>query len=72
MNINSQDVEDDCNKFLLVPKKIWKCFDYTCYSVFTDDLEKVDNVVKVPNTLKALQIPSFKTFNTIDNFVKKE
>lgn len=65
INTSEEDIEDNANKFLMITKSVWKKFDYTCYSCFTDSLEKEEFHVDYPNTLKATVIPSFKNYNTI-------
>lgn len=69
VNVFNNDV-DEVVKTLVIPKSIWRKFDYTCYSVFTDDLEVSDKVVKgkkLPD-LKVRAIPSFKTYHTIPTY----
>lgn len=69
INTFSSDIEDNC-KTLIISKRIWKKFDYCCYSAFTDDLEVSNNVIKGKdlNSLKALKIPSFKKYKTIPTY----
>ena len=43
INTFSSDIEDNC-KTLIISKRIWKKFDYCCYSTFTDHLPVEDNV----------------------------
>lgn len=66
INVNLGDVEDN-TKVLLIPKSIWKKFDYCCYSSFTDNLPVSDKVVKGGKlkSLKVEKLPSFKRYATI-------
>lgn len=68
VNVNNDDI-DNADKFFLIPKSIWKKFDYRCYSKFTDDLEEpfVETTI---NTLKCDNIVSFKKYKSIE--VNKE
>lgn len=59
----NDDVEDS-GYWYIISKKTYKRYDRYCHSIFTDDLEKVDNVVVNPTTKKEsniLQIREFKT-----------
>lgn len=69
VNVFNSDVEDN-TKVLIISKGIWKKFDYCCYSVFTDDLEVSDKVIKGDkhDNLKASVIPSFKKYHTIPTY----
>lgn len=63
ININ----DDDCEvklKWLLVPKKIFKCYDYRCYSIFTDNLTSDSHLI-YPNNLKANNIVGFVDYKTL-------
>ena len=73
INTFSSDIEDNC-KTLIIFKSIWKKFDYCCYSVFTDSLEKSEKVVngKKLDDLKARKIPSFKKYRTIPTYQVEE
>ena len=73
VNVFNSDIEDN-TKVLVVSKKVWKKFDYCCYSVFTDHLDVSDIVTKGNDleTLKALKIPSFKTYATIPTYCESE
>lgn len=64
-NVSTQDVEEDCYKRIIVSKRIWKKFDYCCYSSFTDNLVVSSDVVQNENYLKARCIPSFNNYKTI-------
>ena len=66
VNINAGDVEDN-TRVLLIPKSVWKKFDYCCYSSFTDNLPVSDKVVngKKHKKLKVEKLPSFKRYATI-------
>lgn len=67
VNVFNTDIEDDM-KTLVVRKKIWRYFDYCCYSVLTDNLEVENNVLPkdMQRDLKARKIVSFKDFKTIN------
>lgn len=69
INTFDSDIEDNC-KTLIIFKSIWKKFDYCCYSVFTDDLEKSEFIIdgKAHEDLKARKIPSFKKYKTIETY----
>lgn len=69
VNVFNSDIEDD-TKVLIISKSIWKKFDYCCYSVFTDSLEKSDLLINGSNlsSLKVHAIPSFKTYQTIPTY----
>ena len=69
VNVFNSDIEDN-TKVLIISKSIWKKFDYCCYSVFTDDLDPSNKVIdgKSLTSLKALAIPSFKTYQTIPTY----
>lgn len=56
------DVEEkDLLKKVYIPKKYWKYFDCYCYSVLTDNLPVVDEVVSIKDKdLKAKYIVSFR------------
>lgn len=64
VNTFDEDVEEN-NKIIIINKRIWKKFDYRCYSSFTDDLPiYIDN--RKATDLKARNVPSFKKFLTIN------
>ena len=69
INTFNSDIEDNC-KVLIISKRIWKKFDYCCYSCFTDDLDVSDNSIKGKKLgdLKARKIPSFKKYHTIPTY----
>lgn len=69
VNTFDQDVEKNL-QWVIVPKSTWKLFDCYCYSILTDHLPVVEEVVKKADSLKADEIISFKTFFTIPK--KKE
>lgn len=59
----NDDIEDS-GYWYIISKKTYKRYDRYCYSVFTDDLEIVNNVILKPKTTKQatiLQIREFKT-----------
>jgi hypothetical protein len=59
ININEKDVEEQL-KWLLVPKKYYKAYDFRCYSIFTDNLPIENNLIQVNNgDLKAYDVVSF-------------
>lgn len=60
VNTINTDIEDDL-KTIIISKKIWKKFDYCCYSILTDNLKVSDKKVK-PKNLKANKIVSFRTW----------
>ena len=64
VNINDGDAEDKL-KLIIVPKSVWKKFDCYCYSIFTDNLKKVENTEKNVKSLKANNVISFKEYKTI-------
>lgn len=41
MNVFNEDVEETL-KAVVIPKRVWRCFDCYCYSVFTDHLPVED------------------------------
>ncbi|PWL76848.1 MAG: hypothetical protein DBY22_00600 [Clostridiales bacterium] len=69
VNSFDSDVEKEL-KLIILPKKIWKKFDCYCYSSFTDDLPVNDNL-DYPETLKADDIISFKTYFNLKRGGKK-
>ena len=73
VNVFTSDIEDN-TKILFVGKGVWKKFDYTCYSVFTDHLPVSDKLIykKDVKTLKVNAIPSFKTYKTIPTYKESE
>lgn len=66
VNTFQTDVEDTL-KLVVIPKSVWKMFDCYCYSVLTDHLPVVDEVVHVDRfgDKKARRIISFRDFKTI-------
>ena len=68
-NINTfqSDVDDEVDKFLLVPKKIRKCFDFCCYSIFTDNLpvESTSKYIPFKKSLKADSIVQVRDFHSL-------
>lgn len=66
MNTFNEDVEDSL-KLVIIPKSVWKLFDTYCYSYFTDNLERVTEQVKKPESLKVKQVVSFKEYYTLPN-----
>lgn len=61
--------EEDCTnklKWLLVPKSLFKKYDYRCYSVFTDSLIS-ESMVIYPDNLKAKNIVGFVDYHTLKN-----
>lgn len=73
INTFSSDIEDNC-KTLIISKRIWKKFDYCCYSTFTDSLPVENNVVKGKDlkSLKVEKLPSFKKYLTIPTYERSE
>lgn len=67
VNVFNEDIEDSM-KTLICTKKVWKIFDAYCYSVFTDDLEVVDNVLPKDKKrcLKAPNLVTFKNYATLN------
>lgn len=65
VNVNNDDI-DNADKFFLVPKSIWKKFDYRCYSVLTDNLNE-PFIESIPNSLKCDNIVSFKTYKSLES-----
>lgn len=61
VSVDTDDLDLSMKK-VLIPKRVWKKFDCYCYSVLTDNLPKVDNVIDCTNVvdLKARMIVSFK------------
>lgn len=67
VNNYDSDVEEKL-KLCIIPKSVWKLFDCYCYSSFTDDLpdgEKNLRDDRKRKDLKARDIVSFKTFQTL-------
>lgn len=58
VQVSDGDAEDKLTR-VIIPKKTWKMFDCYCYSALTDDLP-VENTVVTANSLKAVEIVSFK------------
>lgn len=67
-NAFNEDIEES-TKLVIISKSVWKKFDTYCYSSFTDDLPKVNNVIKKKNVndLKVHKIVSFKEYYTLPN-----
>lgn len=65
INNYDSDVEDSVKK-ILVPKSIWKCFDYRCYRNLNNyqSLHEEHNIIHTQN-LVANDIVSFKKYNTL-------
>lgn len=65
INNYDSDVEDSVKK-ILVPKSIWKCFDYRCYRNLNNyqSLHEEHNVIYTQN-LVANDIVSFKKYTTL-------
>ncbi|MCQ2969592.1 MAG: hypothetical protein MJ191_05695 [Clostridium sp.] len=57
-NVINSDAPDGFKR-VIVPKSVWKKFDYRCFSSMTDNLP-IDNDVIEPTTLKAEKILSFR------------
>lgn len=64
VNVNNDDI-DNADKFFLIPKSIWKKFDFRCYSVLTDNLEQPFHEIVVDN-LKCDNIVSFKKYKSFE------
>lgn len=62
VNVVDEDLYGQ-GKWILIPKRVWKLFDYCCYSVLTDD-KPVDNTSKKGERgrLKCREIISFRRF----------
>lgn len=74
MNVFNEDVEETL-KAVVIPKRVWRCFDCYCYSVFTDHLPVEDRqkAVKWWHRKKADKIVSFKNYQTIERrFIKED
>lgn len=73
MNVFNEDIEETM-KWLVVPKKVWKWYDYCCYSCFTDNLPVADNVLPKDKKryLKQPYPPSIRKFKTLKIEEKKE
>lgn len=70
VNSMSGDLDHEVNKWIFVPKKVWKVFDSYCYSILTDSLP----VSKVPyntDSLKAETILQLREFVNLKKEVKK-
>ena len=66
VNVNNDDI-DNADKFFLIPKSIWKKFDYRCYSILTDNLEEPFYKIDISkNDLKCDNIVSFKKYKSIE------
>lgn len=71
MNVYDSDVEDSLKMILINTKKIWRCFDYKCYS----NLGGYQNMpcpnkrifIDKDGELKAKNIVSFKEFKSFKN-----
>ncbi len=70
IQINDGDVEDNL-KMLLVPRRVWKLFDYRCYSALTDDLN-ADKTETSTTDLKTGNIVSFVKYDEIQAFNAKQ
>lgn len=78
VNVFNESIEETM-KNVIIPKFIWKKFDYRCYSIFTDDLPVNRNVIKFDKKtrkkgyLKAKKIVSFRNFLSLpEKFIEKE
>lgn len=71
-NFNKKTIEEETNQ-IMIPKSIWKAFDYECYKVLIEDKPINKNVIKKEDIKKLTQdkIVTLKTFKTI-NLEKKE
>ena len=67
------DVENNL-QWLIVPKRVWKQFDYRCYSVLTDDLPSDDTSIDGDDidSLKADDIVSFTDYRTLESYRKRK
>ncbi len=65
INNYDSDVEDSLKK-ILVPKSVWKAFDYRCYRDLNNyqSLKEENNIIHTQN-LVAHDIVSFKKYNTL-------
>lgn len=68
INTNEEDVENNL-KWLLIPKKVFKNYDYRCYSKFTKDLKTKSNVIYSPKELKTTSLVSYSRFKTLNKEV---
>lgn len=66
VNTFDDDVEETL-RLVIIPKSVWKLFDCYCYSVLTDDLPVVDNVVQVfkYGDKKARKLVTFRDYKSI-------
>lgn len=69
INVNDEDCESKL-KWLWLPKKYYKKYDFRCYSVFTDNLTS-DSKLIYPNNMKADNIVGFVDFKTLKRGDKK-
>ena len=61
--VNNLSDDLDCTlKKILLPKSIWKKFDYRCYSILTDNLPLACDVSYDYSTLKQSSIVSYKNY----------
>ena len=65
INVNEEDCTNKL-KWLLVPKSLFKCYDFRCYSYFSDNLIS-NSCVVFPENLKALNIVGFVDYKTLNN-----
>lgn len=67
ISVDTEDTENTLKR-VIIPKSIWKKFDCYCYSCFTDNCTRVDNVVKLSknDSLIADKIISFKEYDTLN------
>lgn len=65
INVFDSDIEDNMKWYIIL--KPWKYFDYCCYSLFTDNLELVNDSKSIGYTdsHKAKVLPSFRKFRSI-------
>lgn len=66
MQVQDDDVEKNLRP-LLVPRRVWKLFDYRCYSVLTDDKPVLNNETAT-DQLKIGNIVSFVKYNEVVAF----
>lgn len=65
--VNNGDVEENL-KWLLVPKSIYKKYDFRCYKDFTKDLKNYSDVIYLDNfdSLKANNIVSYVNYKSLN------
>lgn len=67
LNVTEEDSENKL-KWLIVPKRFFKYYDFRCYSVLSDNLEEKNNITYFEN-LKCDKIVSYSKFKTISKEV---